>query len=74
MDFNPIILSILEEEGYTDTSDGCINRVAKYLAENGSEMIGTEEFRNACYICDVDPDSFTQSDLKKLQEKLNQIT
>ncbi len=72
--FNPMILSILEEEGYTDTSDGCVNRVAKYFAENGSETIGTEEFRNACYVCDVEPDSFTQSDLEKLQEKLNQLT
>ncbi len=73
MDFNPMILSILEEEGCTDTSDGCINRVAKYLTENGSETIDTEEFRNACYVCDVDPDSFTQSDLIKLENKLNNL-
>lgn len=28
----------------------------------------TDEFRRACYACNVDPDSLTQSDLNKLQK------
>ena len=33
-------------------------------------VIDTEEFRAACISCGVDPDSFTQDDLKKPQRKL----
>ena len=71
MSFKPWMLAAMEEEGYMDTSEGCINRVAKYLAKSPNDTINTAEFRRACYACDVDPDSFTQSDLEKLQRKLN---
>lgn len=64
----------MEEAGYTDTSEGCINRVAHYLAKSPNDTIDTDEFRSACYACNVDPDSFSQSDLNKLQKKLNQLT
>ena len=45
-----------------------------YLAKSPNDTIDTDEFRRACYACNVDPDSFTQSDLNKLQKKLNQLT
>lgn len=67
-------LAAMEDAGYMDTSEGCINRVARYLANSPNDTINTEEFRRACYACNVDPDSFTQSDLDKLQEKLNRLT
>lgn len=67
-------LAAMEEASYMDTSDGCINRVAHYLAKSPNDTIDTDEFRRACYACNVDPDSFTQSDLNKLQKKLNQLT
>lgn len=67
-------LAAMEDAGYMDTSEGCINRVARYLANSPNDTINTEEFRRACYACNVDPDSFTQSDLEKLQEKLNRLT
>ena len=44
------------------------------IAKIPNDTIDTAEFRRACYACDVDPDSFTQSVLDKLQRKLNQIT
>ena len=72
--FEPWMLAAMEDEGYMDTSDGCINRVAKYLACSPNETIDTAEFRSACIACNVDPDSFTQRDLNKLQRKLNEIT
>lgn len=72
--FKPWMLAAMEDEGYMDTSDGLINRVAKYLANSPNETIDTAEFRSACIACNVDPDSFTQSDLDKLQNKLNEIT
>lgn len=67
-------LAALEEAGYMDTNEGYINRVARYLAKSQNDTINTDEFRRACYACNVDPDSFSQGDLNKLQRKLNQLT
>ena len=67
----PWMLAMLESEGYTDTSEGCISRVAKYLSNSPNDVIDTAEVRTACYSCNVDPDSFTQKDLNRLQQKLN---
>ncbi len=74
MSFKAWHLGVLEDYGYMDTNDGLINRVARNLAASPNDSIDTEEFRQACIACNVDPDSFTQSDLEKLQRKLNQIT
>lgn len=74
MGYKPWHLAAMEEYGYPTTNTGLINRVAHHLAKSPNETIGTAEFRRACYACNVDPDSFTQSDLDKLQRKLNQIT
>ena len=71
--FEPWKLMVIEEEGYMDTSDSLINRVAKHLANSSSDVIDTNEFRTACIACNVDPDSFSQSDLDKLQNKLNKL-
>ena len=67
-------LGAIEEAGYMDTNDGLINRVANYLAQSPNPTIETEEFREACIRCNVDPDSFTQNDLEKLQRRLNYTT
>lgn len=74
MPFEPWMLAAMEEADYTDTNEGLINRVAHYLSSSPNDTIETAEFRQACIACNVDPDSFTQSDLDKLQRKLNQIT
>lgn len=74
MSFKPWHLVAMEEYGYMDTNDGLINRVARYLAKSPNDTIDTDEFRCACIACNVDPDSFTQNDLDKLQRKLNEIT
>lgn len=68
--FEPWMLAAMEEEGYMDTSEGLINRVAKKLSQSPNDVIDTAEFRDACFSCGVDPDSFTQRDLETLQEKL----
>ncbi len=74
MAFKAWQLAALEEHGYTDTNDGLINRVARHLANSPNDTIDTAEFRSACIECNVDPDSFTQSDLDQLQRKLNELT
>ena len=73
MAFKAWQLAALEEYGYMDTDDGLINRVARRLAESPNDTIDTAEFRSACNASSGDPDSFTQSDLDKLQRKLNEI-
>lgn len=67
-------LAAMEDAGYMDTSDGLVNRVAREIAKSDNDIINTSEFMDACYKCNVDPYSFTDSDMKKLQRKLNQIT
>ncbi len=74
MSFKAWQLAALEEYGYMDTNDGLINRVAYALAKSPNDTIDTDEFNRACIACNVDPDSFTESDLEKLQRKLNEIT
>ena len=74
MAFKAWQLAALEEYGYMDTNDGLINRVARRLAQSPNNTIDTEEFRSVCIEVGVDPDSFTQSDLDKLQRKLNELT
>ncbi len=71
--FEPWMLAAMEEEGYMDTSEGCVNRVAKQLAKSPNSTIDIDEFRSACHSCGVDPDSFTQSDIERLQKKLNRL-
>ena len=73
MAFKAWQLAALEEYGYMDTDDGLINRVARRLAESPNDTIDTAEFRSACITSGVDPDSFTQNDLDKLQRKLNEL-
>lgn len=67
-------LAAIEESGYMDTNDGLINCVAKHLASSSNDTIDIAEFRSTCIACNVDPDSFTQNDLSKLQQKLNRLT
>ncbi len=67
-------MTILEEYGYTDTNDGLINRVAYELAKCPNDVINNDDFINACLKVNVDPYSFTESDMDKLQKKLNKIT
>lgn len=62
--FKPWMLAAMEDEGYMDTSDGRINLIANSPDD-------TAEFLSAYIACNVDPDSFTQSDLDKIQKKLN---
>ena len=71
--FEPWMLAAMEEAGYMDTNEGLISRVVNHLAKSPNDVIDTAEFRSACYSCNVDPDSFTQSDLDRLQEKLNRL-
>lgn len=70
MAYQPWMLGAMEEAGYGDTNEALINRVARQLSKSPNDVIDTAEFRSACISCGVDPDSFTQTDLDKLQRQL----
>ena len=70
MCFESWMLAAMEEAGYGDTNEALLNRVANHLSDSPNDVIDTSEFRSACMDCGVDPDSFTQDDLEKLQSKL----
>ena len=74
MGFQAWHMAALEDNGYGTTSTALVNKVAIYLAKNGSDIIGNDEFISACYACGVDPYSFTKKDMEQLQRKLNQLT
>ena len=67
------MLAVIEESGYMSASEGCINRVVHYLANGKNAIINKDEFRLACYVCNVDPDFFILSNLYKMKKKLNQL-
>ena len=67
---DPGFLGFMESEGMMDTNEGLIARVAKVLEKSDSSVIDTDEFRAACIKAGVDPDSFTESELERLQEML----
>ena len=73
MSYKPWQLAAMEEHGITNTPTGQINRVARALAQSPNDTIDSAEFRRACRICDVDPDSFSRQDLQRLQDALDHL-
>ena len=69
--FEPWMLAAMEEAGIMDTKEAHVNRVANYLKNTATGDVSYSEFRSACNACNVNPDSFDQSELDKIQQKLN---
>lgn len=67
------MLAAMEDHGYTDTKQGEINRIARYLAAQSEEIIGNDEFIRACRACGVDAGSYDREDIDKIQRKLNSL-
>lgn len=70
INFESWILEAMEEHGYMDTGESCIQDVARYLSQSPKDVIGTAEFRRACTACNVDPNSITQEDVRKIRKLL----
>lgn len=70
--FEPWQLAAIDDAGYNGIRDGHIDRVAESLLSTGLTEIDRSTFDYHCHKCDVDPDNFTQADLDRLQEKLNE--
>lgn len=73
MSYEPWMLAAMEEYGYTDTKEGEINRVARYLASQPENTIGNDEFVRACNACGVSASDFDHDDIERIQKKLNSL-
>ena len=67
---DPGFLGFMESEGCLDTNESLIARVAEVLRKSPNDVIDNDEFRAACITAEVDPDSFSQADIEKLQQML----
>ena len=73
MTFEPWMLVALEENGYTDTAERVLNRLARYIKEhypNGGYLSETE-FRQICLACNVDLNNIHKEDVNALISRLN---
>ena len=72
MMFEPWQLAAMDDAGYNGIRDEHIDRVAESLLSTGLNEIDRNAFEYHCHKCGIDPNNFTQADLDRLQEKLNE--
>lgn len=70
--FKPWELMAMDRAGYNGITEEHIRDVAKALLETGKTEIDRKTFERACARCLIDPSCFTQADLERLQEALNE--
>lgn len=70
--FEPWQLAAIDDAGYNGISDDHIDRLAESLLSTGLTEIDRSTFEYHCCKCSIDFDNFTQADLDKLQQKLNE--
>lgn len=68
----PWMLAEIDAAGYNGIRDEHIELVANELLGEEYE-IDRYAFERACRKCGIDPNNFAQSDLEKLEEKLNEM-
>lgn len=68
----PWQLAMIYGAGYNGIHDEHIDRVAKSLLATGLTEIDRSAFDYHCHKCGIDPNNFTQADLDRLQEKMNE--
>lgn len=73
MPFEVWQLAAIDEYGYNEGRSSLIRQVAEYLVNHYSGTVGYEEFSESCSACSVDPDSFSQSDITKLNHILERM-
>lgn len=69
--FEPWQLGMIDEAGYNGIRDEHIEKVAVSLLSTGMNEIDRSTFENHCRRCGIDPDIFKQTDLDRLQTRLN---
>lgn len=72
MGYKPWQLAAIDEAGYNGIRNEHIDKVARSLLSTGFTEIDRATFDYHCHKCGIDPNNFTQSDLDKLQDRLNE--
>lgn len=70
--FEPWQLAAIDAAGYNGIREEHIDLLAESLLATGITEIDRSTFEYHCRKCGIDPDNFTQADLDRLQEKLNE--
>lgn len=70
--FEPWQLAAIDDAGYNGIRDEHIERVVNSLLATGLTEIDRSTFDYHSHKCGIDPDNFTQADLDRLQERLNE--
>ena len=71
MSFQPWMLAAIDRAGYNGIRQAHIDAVAEEILNMGITEVSRQDFDAACRRCGVNGDNFTQSDLDRLQERLN---
>lgn len=70
--FEPWQLAAIDQAGYNGIRDEHIEEIANSLLSENLTDIDRDTFEYHCRKCGIDPDNFTQADLDRLQEKMNE--
>ena len=70
--FEPWQLAAIDDAGYNGIRDEHIDRVAESLLSTGLTEIDRTIFEYHCRKCGIEPNHFTQSDLNRMQAKLDE--
>lgn len=65
-------LTAIDDAGYNGIRDEHIGRVAESLLSTGLTEIDRSMFEYHCHKCGIDPNNFTQADIERLQDKINE--
>ena len=71
MHYEPWMLAAIDHAGYNGISDEHIAAVAYEIRLSGITEVSRRDFESACRRCCIDPDNFTQHDLDRLEDHLN---
>lgn len=70
--FKPWEMMAIDHAGYNGIRDEHIRDVAEELLKIGQCNIDRQTFERACGRCLIDPNCFTQEDLQRLENTLNE--
>lgn len=69
--FEPWQLAAIDQAGYNGIRDEHIEKIANSLLSENLTDVDRDTFEHHCSKCGIDPNNFTQADLDRLQDKLN---
>lgn len=71
MPYEPWKLAAIDQAGFNGIHKEHIDAVAQQILRAGITEVSRQDFDAACRRCGIDSNNFTQTDLDRLQERLN---